>query len=108
MGRVKCLLGNFPKKLVWDTIEQLSKFRRQLHGRQADALGRTCPRRWRVSLSGTRDFPVVISLNGEGRGQQALKRLLVEYQVVPIRGHNCGADKVDTHGTVAQPSPYSH
>ncbi|HEY1400805.1 MAG TPA: hypothetical protein VF953_04395 [Terriglobales bacterium] len=90
MGRLKRLLGNFPKKLVWDTIEQLSKFRRQLHGRQAGALGRTGPRCWRVSLSGTCDFPVVISLNGEGGGQQALKGLLVEYQVGPIRGHNSG------------------
>src|SRR6266852_1780278 len=78
MGRLKRLLGNFPKKLIWDTIEQLSKFRRQLHGRQAGALGRTGPRCWRVSRSGTCDFPVVISLNGEGGGQQALKGLLVE------------------------------
>ncbi len=104
MGRSKRLLDKFPKKLVWDTIEQLSKFCRQLYGRQAGALRRTGPRGWGVTLSGSCDFPVVISLNGECSGEQALKGLLVEYQVVSVRGHDSGG-RSETDGIVAQVCP---
>ena len=38
--------------------------------------------------------PVVMFLNDEGSGQQALKGLLVECQVGPVRGHGIGGRKI--------------
>ena len=65
------LLDNFPKKMVWDKIEQLSRFHPGSH-------------------RGTLELLVVIFLNGEGSPQQALKGLLIESQVVPVQGHDIG------------------
>jgi hypothetical protein len=47
--------------------------------------------------------PVVMFLNGEGSGQQALKGLLVECQVGPVRGHGIsGREIVETDAIVFQ------
>jgi hypothetical protein len=63
--------------------------------------------RFRLSLSSgclSSEFPpVVMFLNGEGSGQQALKGLLVECRVGPIRGHGIGGREIaETDAIVVQ------
>ena len=62
---------------------------------------------FRLSLSSgclSSEFPpVVMFLNGEGGGEQALKCLLVEYQVGPVREHGIGGREIiETDAIVVQ------
>jgi hypothetical protein len=53
--------------------------------------------------------PVVMLLNGEGGGEQALKGLLVQCQVRPVRGHGIGGRRnVQTDTIVVQVGPFGN
>jgi len=71
---------------------------------RANAIGVWFAAGFRFRLCGSSLFqPVVMFLNDEGRGQQALKGLLVQCQIGPIRGHGIGGREIaETDAIVMQ------